>query len=114
MLQNEYYRVTAPKIVWVKTGNVPGNHYFGNSRIYDVVGQKIVLGPGDELHNLVGGLFAITNLGTFQVLHRSPAELNMHFCKDYTPKSWYIEKILSTSCYKVAEMSARKPITYNV
>lgn len=114
MLGNEYYRVTGPKKVWIKTGSVPGNHYFGASRIYDFVGQEITLVPGDELHNLVGGLFAITNQGTFAVLHKSPAELNMHFCKDYTPKSWYIEKILSTGCYKVDERTARKPATYNV
>lgn len=111
---NSYHRVSAPKRVWIKTGNVPGNSYFGASRIYDVVGQEVTLASGDELHNLFGGLFAITNLGVFEVLRKSPAELNMHFCKDYTSPHWYIDKILSTECYQVAATTARIPTTYNV
>ena len=111
---NSYHRVSAPKRVWIKTGDTPGNHYFGASRIYDVIGQEITLNPGDELHNLFGGLFAITNQGTFKVLTRTPAEINMHFCKDYTPESYRVNKLLSTECYEVAANTARIPTTYNV
>lgn len=114
MYGNEYYRVSAPKKVWIRTGHKPGNHYYGAAQIYDVIGQEITLSPGDELHNLVGGLFVITNQGVFEVLHKSPSEINMHFCKDYTPKSWYVEKILSTGCYKVDKSTARIPTTYVV
>jgi hypothetical protein len=111
---NTYHRISAPKRVWIQTGSVPGNHYFGNSRIYDVVGQEVTLSPGDEIHNLVGGLFAITNLGTFKILLKSPDKLNMHFCKDYTDRSWYVNQILSEQCYEVSKATARIPASYNV
>lgn len=111
---NSYHRVTSPKRVWIKTGIKPGNHYFGASQIYDVIGQEVTLSPGDELHNLFGGLFAITNLGTFEVLLRDPAEINQHFCKDYTPRDYRVNKLLSTECYEVSANTARIPTTYNV
>jgi hypothetical protein len=111
---NSYHRVSAPKRVWIRTGHKPSNSYFGAAQIYDVIGQEITLSPGDELHNLFGGLFAITNQGTFEVLLRKPSEINMHFCKDYTPRDWRVNQILSTECYEVDKSTARIPTTYNV
>ena len=111
---NSYHEVTEYKSVWIKTGDVPGNSYFGASRIYDVVGEQVLLAPGAQLHNLYGGLFAITSRGTFKVLTRTPAELNMHFCKDYTPESYRVNKLLSTECIEIPASEARIPTTYNV
>jgi hypothetical protein len=111
---NSYHEVNEFKTVWVKTGSVPGNSYFGASRIYDVTGVEFLLAPGDQLHNLVGGLFAITSAGTYEVLRKSPTELNMHFCKDYTAPSWYVDKILNEKCDEIPKSQAYIPTTYNV
>lgn len=109
---NTYFRVTGPKRVWVKTGNTPGNSYYGASRIYDVQGKELDLSDGDELHNLCGGLFAVTEDGVYEVLHKSPAEMNNHFCKDYTPRSWYYTKIISTNTTEIPQSQADIPTSY--
>lgn len=111
---NSYHELNDYKLVWVKTGTKPGNHYYGASQIYDVVGQQILLAPGAQLHNLFGGLFAVTSTGTYEVLLRSPAEINQHFCKDYTPRYYRVNKLLSEGCDEIPKSCALIPTTYNV
>lgn len=111
MYGNRYYRITKPTFVWVKTGSVPGNHYYGASRIYDVTGAELTTRVGEEFHYLVGGLFLVRSDGiVYEVLRKSPAELNQHFCKDYTPRSWYEEKIIEAS--EPVEINNPKQVSY--
>ena len=109
---NHYYKVVFPKKVWLKTGDVPGNSYYGAARIYDVQGAETWLQSGDEIHNLVGGLFAIRGPFTYEVLLKSPDKLNMHFCKDYTSRDYYVNKIVSTECVEIAQSEAHIPARY--
>lgn len=112
MYGNSYYKLTEAKVVWVKTGSRPGNSYYGAAQIHDVLGQQVTLNPGDELHLLIGGLFAVTANGVFEVLHKSPSELNMHFCKDYTPRSWYEERICASGTTEISRAHAKVPASY--
>jgi hypothetical protein len=111
MYGNRYYRVTQPTQLWVKTGSVPGNHYYGASRIYDTTGVELTACVGEELHDLVGGLFIIREDGVvYEVLHKSPKDLNNHFCHDYTPRRWYLDKIIERA--GGAEIKNPKQVSY--
>jgi hypothetical protein len=111
MFGNRYYKITKPTQIWVKTGSVPGNSYYGASRIYDVTGVELTTRVGEEFHDLVGGLFIVREDGiVYEVLHKKPADLNMHFCKDYTPKRWYQDKIIAAS--EPVEINNPRQVSY--
>ena len=56
---NRYYRVEHPITVWKSTGYAPTNHYYGASRLHRATWKEYDLETDDEIHDLVGGLFAV-------------------------------------------------------
>ncbi len=65
-LSPSYAQVTEPTPAFLLVGHVPGNTYAGASRAYDPVYREVALQPGDEVHNLPGGVFLVrdgTSLG---------------------------------------------------
>lgn len=54
---NAYFRVTAPFDCYVLVGHSDSNTYTGRSMVLGNVYQKVTLRPGDEVHDLFGGVF---------------------------------------------------------
>lgn len=57
---NTYWEVLTPFSVYVLSGYIPGNAYYGNANIRKPLYKKIELQQGDQLHALVGGTFVVT------------------------------------------------------
>jgi len=61
---NRYYVVEKPLKVWALKGHEASNHYYGASRLHKPVYQELELEPDDEIHDLVGGMFAVQLFNT--------------------------------------------------
>jgi hypothetical protein len=66
--KNEYYRVEKEITVWALVGYKPSNHYYGSARLHKPEYKKLTLEVDDEIHDLVGGTFAV------QVYNEAPPE----------------------------------------
>ncbi len=60
---NSYHKVIKPFDIWVYTNSEHRGEYYGNAKIYRGVYQKSKAKVGDEIHNLVGGLFYVPKTG---------------------------------------------------
>jgi hypothetical protein len=58
-MPNKYWRVTHPFTVEAIVGHEKSNTYIGASMVLQTRYQTITLRPGDEIHELCGGDFAI-------------------------------------------------------
>lgn len=56
---NMYFKVLKPIKVWALTGYKPSNHYYGSARIQQPQYKEVELETDDEIHYLVGGIFAV-------------------------------------------------------
>jgi len=56
---NAYFRVTASFDCYVHIGISDSNTYAGRSMLMGNVYRKLTLVPGDEIHDLFGGVFAV-------------------------------------------------------
>ena len=59
-ISNSYYRVEKPFKVWALKGYKPSNHYYGSARLHKPEYEILDLEKDDEIHDLVGGTFAVT------------------------------------------------------
>lgn len=57
---NSYFQVTESFEVFVRVGWSKSNTFYGSTQLCGGVYRKVVLQPGDEIHDLVGGLFVLT------------------------------------------------------
>jgi len=57
--QNTYYTVEEAFTVYALVGHSESNTYYGASMIYGNVYRRLLLHPGDEVHALHGGVFAV-------------------------------------------------------
>lgn len=55
-----YYLVTDPFQVYKSIGTAESTTYFGRSMALGTVYRELIAAPGDEIHNLPGGVFLIT------------------------------------------------------
>lgn len=62
-LNNEYYVALEPFQILRATGSRPSNNYIGRSQVIETIYEEVEVRPGDELHDLVGGLFHIDSDG---------------------------------------------------
>ena len=60
---NSYHKVIKPFDIWVYSGSEHRGEHYGNSKIYRGVYKKTKANVGDEIHNLVGGLFYVPKTG---------------------------------------------------
>lgn len=58
---NSFFAVTAPFEVFIHVGHAESNCYVGASRLFGAVYRKVTVAPGDEIHDLCGGVFAVFN-----------------------------------------------------
>lgn len=56
---NKYYTALEPFEVLRAVGTKPSNTYIGRSQVIDTVYETTTVNPGEELHDLVGGLFHV-------------------------------------------------------
>lgn len=61
---NRFYVVEKPLKVWALKGHEAANHYYGAPRLHKPVYQELELEPDDEIHDLVGGMFAVQLFNT--------------------------------------------------
>lgn len=61
--QNKYYRVVKPLPAWGLVAHMAGNEWIGASRCLWPIYKTLTLQPGDEIHELAGGTFAVTRSG---------------------------------------------------
>jgi hypothetical protein len=64
---NKYYTALEPFEVLHITGHKPSNTFIGASQVMDAVLERVTVQPGEELHDLVGGLFHIDSEGKAHV-----------------------------------------------
>jgi hypothetical protein len=57
---NTFFKVTSSFDVFVAVGHAPSNSFYGSSQIFGTVYRKVTLTPGDEIHDLCGGVFVVT------------------------------------------------------
>ena len=69
---NKYYTADKEFTVLRAIGSKPSNTYIGNSQVIDTVYAKTTVLPGEELHDLVGGLFHIDSEGTPYEIRLTP------------------------------------------
>jgi hypothetical protein len=67
---NKYYRVRAGFGVYAQAGHCESNTWLGSHRMFGVVYKRLRLRPGDQVHALIGGTFAVTKHGVFEVVSR--------------------------------------------
>lgn len=66
-MDNRYFRVTAPTTVYKVVGLSPSHAYVGASQLLGTVYEERLLQPGDEIHCLFGGTFALANAEVFEI-----------------------------------------------
>jgi hypothetical protein len=100
---NQYFRVTEPLKVWALAGHVPSNHYYGASRMYAPKYKEVTLKVDDEIHWLLGGLFAVEvyndgEAGEVRDIRLTPPEDFSPFEKNYggggNPTNSAVKKML--------------------
>lgn len=64
----EFRVLTEPVIVFARVGKVQSNTFVGSSMVISVLWSALDLQPGDEIHRLPGGLFAVTDDGVWSIL----------------------------------------------
>ena len=74
LTENKYYEVTAPMTVYAKAGMKASNEYYGSSRVHRAVWEPMKLDVGDEIHWLVGGLFAVKDGKGHFIMLTKPAD----------------------------------------
>lgn len=60
---NKYYTALETFQVLRAVGSKPSNTYIGASRVIDTIYEEVSVLPGEELHDLFGGLFHIDSDG---------------------------------------------------
>ena len=60
---NAYFRVTEPFDCYLLVGVSESNTYTGRSMVFGNVYQRVTLRPGDEIHDLFGGVFVARQRG---------------------------------------------------
>jgi hypothetical protein len=58
---NTYFRVVNSFKLFILVGHEPSNAWYGNARIFKPLYKEIVAKKGDEIRNLWGGLFFVSN-----------------------------------------------------
>lgn len=60
---NKYYVALEPFEVLRASGSKPSNTWIGASQVIDTIYETVTVQPGEELHDLVGGLFHVDGDG---------------------------------------------------
>ena len=78
---NKYYTAISPFQILRKAGSKPSNTWIGASRVIDTIYEEVTVMPGEELHDLCGGLFHIDGEGVSHEsrLTRPPHIFEAHY-----------------------------------
>jgi hypothetical protein len=90
---NSYFRVIESFEVLGVAGHKASNTWIGSSQVLDPVYERLTLKPGDEIHNLYGGEFALHNGKVWKiVLKEDPKHI---FEKRYLPDhhTWPLDSL---------------------
>ena len=69
---NSYHIVIKPFDIYIMTGSKHKGEYYGSSAIYRATFEKAKAKPGDQIHNLVGGLFYVPKSGKVAKMQMNP------------------------------------------
>jgi len=58
---NAYFRVVSPFHVLVPIAHYPSNTFAGASQVFGILHRRMEVQPGDEIHDLCGGVFVLFN-----------------------------------------------------
>lgn len=101
---NSYFEVVEPFKVYIKVGISKSNTFIGSSMMYGNVYEHVTLEPGDEIHDLHGGVYAIIDGEPYKAY---PEISEKHpFEKSYGTheEQWPVKNLR-----KITEAKARKP-----
>ena len=93
---NTYFRVEDHMPAWFPAGYKRTNASFGSSRISRMSYKEGELEPGDEIHSLQGGLFAIQDSRSTQIRLQGPSDI-MPFERGPNPqaeRSGWLKRLL--------------------
>ena len=65
-MNNSFFKVTSPFKIYIAVGRYTTNTFFGSARAMGVMYRHVTLNPGDEIHDLVGGVFVYHDGKTYQ------------------------------------------------
>ncbi len=91
--QNAYLVVTEPFEVYALAGHSDSNTWVGSSKALGNVYDRVTLKPGDEIHDLFGGVFAVID-GTAREVRTTISEKHL-FEKSYggSVEEWPVAKL---------------------
>ena len=104
---NAYFRVTDPFEVYIRVGIAVSNTYYGAAQLFGTVYERLCLQPGDEIHDLHGGVWLVREGESWPVRMSvpdwHPFEGRYHSNEDHV---WPLERL-----QRLEAKSA--PITYD-
>jgi hypothetical protein len=90
---NAYFEVVRPFEVFIRVGFSESNTYYGSSMVMGSVYRRITLKPGDQVHDLFGGVFVFSDgqpyEATTTISEKGPFE-KVYYT---VPEEWPVENL---------------------